>query len=370
VWPRDLVQSAGALLAIGHTVHARRTLRYLISVQEAAGDWSQNMWLDGTPYWTGVQLDETAFPILLAGMLFREGELKDIEPWPCVRRAAEFLARTGPITGQDRWEENSGYSPFTMAVGTAALLDAADFAERAGDLDFATSMRACADQWNAAIDEKTYVTGTELAKRAGVNGYYVRIAPAEGDVIPIKNRPPGHDTARFDSIVSPDALALVRFGLRDPNDPKILDTIRVIDEVLRCRTRTGPAWYRYNEDGYGDKPDGGAFDGYGIGRPWPLLAGERAHYELAAGRPEVALQLLGVMRAQASDGGMLPEQIWDADDIPERGLFIGRATGAAMPLSWAHAEYAKLVRSLREGRVFDMPHQAYDRYVRRRAASK
>ena len=156
----------------------------------------------------------------------------------------------------------------------------------------------------------------------------------------------------------------MRFGLRAANDPRIVNTVRVIDATLRCRTETGPAWYRYNHDGYGEKEDGSPFDGSGIGRPWPLLAGERAHYELAAGRPEVAVQLLGVMRAQASDGGMLPEQVWDGADIPSRELYNGRATGGAMPLVWAHAEYAKLVRSLHDGRVFDMPQQAYERYVR------
>jgi glucoamylase len=188
-------------------------------------------------------------------------------------------------------------------------------------------------------------------------------------MIPIKNRPLGEDEARHDAIVSVDALALVRFGLRDPNDPRIVNTVRVIDAKLRTLTKTGPAWYRYNEDGYGERADGSPFDGFGIGRPWPLLAGERAHYELAAGRPEVAVQLLGVMRAQASDGGMLPEQVWDAEDIPDRELENGRASGSAMPLVWAHAEYAKLVRSLHDGRVFDMPQQPYERFVRNRRTS-
>jgi glucoamylase len=371
VWPRDLVQSAGALLAVGHTIHARRTLRYLVSTQESDGHWSQNTWLDGTVYWTGVQLDETAFPILLAELLYRAGELKDIEPWPCIRRAADFLVHHGPVTGQDRWEENSGYAPHTMAVCIAALLVAGDFAQRAGEPDFATSLRTTADLWNDAVERYTYVSGTELAERCGVEGYYVRIAPANaGDrIIPIRNRPDGFNAAPYDQIVSPDALGLVRYGLRHPDDPRILNTIKVIDSVLRVRTTTGPAWYRYNQDGYGEKADASPFDGLGIGRPWPLLAGERGHYELAAGRPEVALQLLGVMRAQASDGGMLPEQIWDREDVPQNQLINGRASGGAMPLSWAHAEYAKLVRSLRDGRVFDMPNQAYERYVRHAAAT-
>jgi glucoamylase len=218
------------------------------------------------------------------------------------------------------------------------------------------------------------VTDTPLAREVGVEGYYVRIAPpdvheespASRGLIPIKNRPLGEHEARYDEIVSVDALALVRFGLRDPNDPRVVNTVRVIDAKLRTLTATGPAWYRYNEDGYGERADGLPFDGFGIGRPWPLLAGERAHYELAAGRPQVAVQLLGVMRAQASDGGMLPEQVWDAPDIPALELENGRASGSAMPLVWAHAEYAKLVRSLHDGRVFDMPQQPYERYVRNR----
>jgi glucoamylase len=377
VWPRDLVNSAGALIALGHSVQARRTLRYLLSTQEADGRWAQNLWLDGTPYWNGVQMDEIAYPIVFAEMLRREGQLEDLDPWPMIRRAAGFLLRNGPVTGQDRWEENGGYSPFSMAVQIAALLIAADFAERANEPGVAEVLRTTADSWNDCIERWTYVTDTPLAREVGVEGYYVRIAPADipedapasGGMIPIKNRPLGEDEARHDAIVSVDALALVRFGLRDPNDPRIVNTVRVIDAKLRTLTKTGPAWYRYNEDGYGERADGSPFDGFGIGRPWPLLAGERAHYELAAGRPEVAVQLLGVMRAQASDGGMLPEQVWDAEDIPDRELENGRASGSAMPLVWAHAEYAKLVRSLHDGRVFDMPQQPYERFVRNRRTS-
>ena len=374
VWPRDLVNSAGALIALGHSVLARRTLRYLMSTQEDDGRWAQNLWLDGTPYWNGLQMDEVAFPILFAEMLRREGKLEDLEPYPMIRSAAGFLVRHGPVTGQDRWEENGGYSPFSIAVEVSALLVAAEFATRAGEPELGVVFRETADAWNARIEQWTYVRDTAIARQVGVEGYYVRVAPsdindavpASGGNIPIKNRPVGEDWARYDEVVSPDALALVRYGLRDANDPRIVNTVRVIDAMLRAHTATGPAWYRYNRDGYGEKEDGSPFDGAGIGRPWPLLAGERAHYELAAGRPEVAVQLLGVMRAQASDGGMLPEQVWDGPDLPEFELVNGRATGGAMPLVWAHAEYAKLVRSLHDGRVFDMPQQPYERYVRER----
>jgi glucoamylase len=377
VWPRDLVNSAGALIALGHNVMARRTLRYLLSTQEADGRWAQNLWLDGTPYWNGVQMDEIAFPIFFAELLRREGQLEDLDPWPMIRSAAGFLVRHGPVTGQDRWEENGGYSPFSIAVQISALLVAADFAERALEPVVAEVLRTAADAWNDAIERWTYVTDTPLAREVGVGGYYVRIAPpdigdeqpASGGRIPIRNRPVGEHEAPYEDIVSVDALALVRFGLRDPHDPRIVNTVKVIDAKLRVRTETGPAWYRYNRDGYGEQADGSPFDVVGIGRPWPLLAGERAHYELAAGHPEAAVQLLGVMRAQASDGGMLPEQVWDSADVPALELFNGRASGGAMPLVWAHAEYAKLVRSLHDGRVFDMPQQPYERYVRSRRAA-
>ena len=126
----------------------------------------------------------------------------------------------------------------------------------------------------------------------------------------------------------------------------------------------GPYWYRYNDDGYGEHADGAPFDGTGVGRLWPLLTGERAHYELAAGKPAEAKRLLATMEASASSGGLLPEQIWDKDDIPERELFLGRPSGSAMPLVWAHAEHIKLLRSLKDGAVFDMPPQPFDRYVR------
>ena len=382
VWPRDLVESAGALMAAGHCNLARRTLRYLISTQEADGRWPQNMWLDGTTYWRGIQLDETAFPILFAELLRREEELKDLDPWPMIRKAAAFIVRHGPVTEQDRWEEDGGYSPFTLAVEIAALLVAADSAESAGERDTAVLLRETADAWNDNIERWTYVSNTEFANLAGVDGYYTRIAPPEaidpsagGDplpmgYIPIRNRPGDADRARFENVVSPDALALVRFGLRDANDERILNTVRVIDALLCRTTKTGPTWHRYNNDGYGEHEDGSPFDGVGIGRGWPLLAGERAHYELARGRPETAVRLLGVMRAQTSDGGMLPEQIWDADDIPERELYNGRPTGSAMPLVWAHAEYVKLVRSLRDGVIFDMPDQPYERYVRHNVAAR
>lgn len=370
VWPRDQVESAGALLASGDKGGALDVMRYLLSTQEADGHWPQNMWLDGAPYWNGIQLDETAFPILLADALRRAEALDGIDVWPALRRASGYIVRNGPATLQDRWEEDGGYSPFTLAVVVAGLLAAADFADEANERSIANYLRETSDIWNEQIERWTYATGTTLAKKAGVDGYYVRIAPPEiaeapspnQGFVPIKNRPPGESELPMTQLISPDALALVRFGLRAPDDPRILNTVKVIDTLLKTETATGPVWHRYNGDGYGEHENGSPFDGTGIGRGWPLLAGERAHYELAAGRTNEADQLRKVMENQAGNGGFLPEQIWDAADLPELELFNGHPSGSAMPLVWAHAEYIKLLRSLRDGRVFDMPPQTVDRY--------
>ena len=380
VWPRDLVEAAGGFLAAGAHEDVHRVLSYLQVIQEADGHWAQNVWMDGTPYWSGVQMDETALPILLVDFARREKALdgRDLDRfWPMVRKAAAFIVRNGPVTQQDRWEEDPGYAPFTLAAEIAGLLAAADLADLQREAAVGTYLRETADVWNEAIERWIYVTGSDLARQQHVEGYYVRITPPElaeaaspiQGFVPIKNRPPGGEIALASEIVSPDVLALVRFGLRAPDDPRILNTLKVIDAILQVNTPTGPAWHRYNGDGYGEHEDGSAFDGTGIGRAWPLLTGERAHYELAAGRRRQAEALLKTLEAFANDSGFIPEQIWDQPDIPQRELFFGRPAGSAMPLVWAHAEYLKLRRSLRDGRVFDLPPQTVKRYVTDRTQS-
>ena len=164
-------------------------------------------------------------------------------------------------------------------------------------------------------------------------------------------------------LVSPDFLALVRFGLRAADDPRIVDTVKIIDELLKIETPSGTTWHRYNDDGYGEHQDGSPFDGTGVGRGWPLLTGERGHYELMAGRAENAKGLRGAMESFANNGGLISEQVWDQPDIPQRELYFGHPSGSAMPLVWAHAEYLKLQRSLRDGLVFDLPSQTVQRYL-------
>ena len=155
----------------------------------------------------------------------------------------------------------------------------------------------------------------------------------------------------------------MRFGLREADDPRIRNTVAVIDALLKVDTPTGPTWHRYKDDGYGEHEDGSPFDGTGIGRGWPLLTGERAHYELAAGRIADAKDLLATLESFANDSGLISEQVWDSPDISERELRFGRPSGSAMPLVWAHAEHLKLQRSLADGRTFDLPPQTVQRYL-------
>jgi glucoamylase len=376
VWPRDLVQIAGGFLAIGAFDEARRALDFLRDSQEDDGHWAQNMWTSGAAFWPGIQLGETALPPLLADLLYREGALSEAELaryWPMVRKAAAYIIRHGPATEEERWEDERGYNPYTIGAMIAALLVGAEIAERQGESDDAEFLRETADLWYSRIDDWTFVEDTPLAHLVGVPGYYLRIAPPDARGEPakyddhlnfwyqpprIKNEyPPA-------AIVSPDALAYVRFGVRAADDPRIVATAQVMDAITRVETPWGPVWHRYNHDGYGEKSDGSPFDGnYGHGRAWPLLSGERGHYELAAGRRDEVVRLLRAMENLAGSSGLIPEQVWDTDDIPEHDLYFGRPTGSAMPLAWAHAEYLKLRRSLRDGRLFDLPPQTVQRYL-------
>ncbi|RJP19915.1 MAG: glucan 1,4-alpha-glucosidase [Candidatus Abyssobacteria bacterium SURF_5] len=379
VWPRDMVQSAGALLALGARDDARRALLYLQATQERQGHWPQCMRLDGTHYCDGTEAAEAAYPILLAELARREEALEPQDLtrlWPMIKRAAGFIARTGPVNEVERWEEEGGYSPLTLAIRVAALLAAADFAEINSEPVIAAYLRETADWWNANLERWTYVKDDELARQSEVSGYYARSAS------PWKANPSAApadfstDSQAADKDVSPaahvsasDALALVRFGLRMPDDRRIVDTLKVVDALLKVSAPQGPLWRRFARDTYGENEDGSAFAGNGKGRLWPLLAGERAHYELAAGTREAAESLLRTLEGCAGGGGMLPEQIWDSADIPESELYFGKPTGSAMPLVWAHAECLKLHRSLQDNHVFDLPSQTVQRYLTSRTDS-
>ncbi len=367
VWPRDLVQSAGALLDLHAVPEAREVLRYLIATQLEAGHWAQNQWLGGSPRWGAVQLDEVGFPVLLAARLRSHAALDGIEVEQMVRRALGFLVRNGPVSPQDRWEETAGLNPFTLAVCIAALVAGADFLGGAEALE----LLQLADDWNAHIEDWCAASSGPICARFGLAGHYLRVAPARviadrralREHLPIRNRDPDPGLAA-DQQISTDFLQLVRFGLRGADDPLVRDTLVATDALLKRDTPQGPAWLRYNEDGYGESDDGAPYNGVGRGRPWPLLTGERGHYALLAG--ESVQPYLEAMTAFSGVCGLIPEQVWDSAPIAAKFLQPGRPSGSAMPLVWAHAEFVKLGASERLGAPTDRPEAVWLRYSGRK----
>ena len=370
VWTRDMVQTATAMLACGRAETARRALVYLACTQEPDGGFAQNFWVDGRPYWSGIQLDEVAFPIVLAWRLWKAGALNNINIFPFVERAASFLLMHAPVTHQERWEENAGYSPSTLAAVISGLICAAEIARAHDSNELACVYEDFADWIEGHLEQWTVTNQGTLFPE--VARHYMRIRPpeqgeaycAEGagtEIIHISNRPPGART-EFEAreIIDAGFLELVRYGVRRADDPLILDSVRVVDAVLKRGLPEGPGWLRYNNDGYGQRPDGGPFLGWGQGHVWPLLTGERAHYELAAGH-DIA-PLIATYERFATSGQMLPEQVWDHPNRPAAGLRLGRPDGSAVPLVWAHAEYLKLLRSAVDGKVFDRIDPVYERY--------
>lgn len=369
VWVRDAVHAATAFLALGDADTARRVLVYLACSQRHDGGFSQNFWIDGQAYANGIQLDQVAFPCMLAWRLWKAGGLDDFDPYPALLAAARYLVENGPGTQQDRWEHSAGYVPSTLAVTIAAVACVADFAAARGDRDTASFLLDYADYIESHVDYWTVTNNGELVP--GIRRHYIRLLPDchewVGDLEPdsttihLSDLPPGENAFPASRIVSGDFLELVRYGIRRGDDPLVLDSLRVIDSVLKVQTPGGPCWRRYNHDGYGEHADGSPFDGTGIGRAWPLLTGERGHYEIAAGGDPAPY--IRAMEYFQSAGGLISEQIWDAPDIPQQSLRFGRPTGSARPLLWAHAEYVTLLRSAADGAVFDRIAPLADRYL-------
>ncbi len=366
VWTRDQVQSATALLASGVVDTPLRALVWLAVIQRPDGSFPQNSWVDGTAFWPGLQLDEVAAPILLAWRVERAG-INFFDPWVMVSRAATYLILQGPATAQDRWEENAGYSPSTLATVVAALVAASEMAKQRGQTDTADFLLRYADWLVAHLEEWMVTTRGELVD--GFPRHYIRITPTDAQA---PDPHPDPDSAMIwianggglypaRNIVGGDFLHLVRLGIRDPNDSIVRDSIEVIDRVIKRDLPQGSCWRRYNHDGYGQKDDGSAYDGTGVGRAWPIFTGERGHYELAAGRDP--MPFISTIEKFANDGGMITEQLWDAADLPDQGILQGKPTGAAMPLCWSHAEYIALVRSRHDGVCFDRVEPAFQRYV-------
>src|SRR5664279_161030 len=353
VWCRDAGESALALAAAGHVDDAVAVLGYLLAHQSLDGSWPRCAYVDGSAMPGAVQLDEVAFPVLLAGQLAELATAGPAGADAAIRRAATYLAQQGPVSDRDvdRWEENPDASPFTLGLEIVAMVVAAG-----RDL-------ALADSWNERLEEFTYHAGSHLDREFGTRGHYVRIGLPGGDRVGVGNQPGGPLSIEAAALVGMEFLYLPRLGLRDPHDSRITDTVAVVEAMLSRRTPNGTASYLTDVDGYGEWIDGSGWPRrhFGIGRPWPLLAGERGHYDvLAGGDGSAQLQAMLGMRGR---GGLLPEQVWDTNPLPWRQLRNGQPSGSAMTLAWAHSELIKLAVTAATGRPVEMLRQVSDRYA-------
>jgi len=356
VWSRDLYHVATAFDALGDRSTANRLLDYLFRVQQKLdGSFPQNSYVDGRPIGRGLQMDQVAWPLVLAYQLKRHDRkswLKHIKP------AADFIVLHGPRTDQDRWEEKPGYSPATIAAQIAGLVCAAEIAKLNGDKPTAEHYLETADYWAG------YVNPWTVTREGHVAAYYIRITENDD--------PNDHANLEINSsslvvderkILDAGFLELVRLGIKSPNDYVIVKSLKFIDQLIKVSTPVGDAWYRYNHDAYGETADGGNYDARnGIGRLWTLLTGERGEYELALGDVAAARKRLDTLAGFANDGLMIPEQVWDRKESPAPSFRFGAGTGSATPLAWSMAQFIRLAMSIERGRNVETPRVVWERY--------
>lgn len=369
VWARDLFKFASALLAAGDVDSAEKAVDYLFNVQmQGNGRFPQNSYVDGTQYWPGTQMDEAAMPIILAWKLHQVHPLDLNALWPKVKKAAEFVAKTGPRTDQERWEEMAGFSPSTIAAEIAGLVCAADLADAANDPGAASFYRKKADEWRNNVANWTFTT-------TGFHGnkkYYIRITANDdpNDDVQLKfGNGGGTHGERY--IVDGGFLELVRMGVMSPQDWTILETLPEYDNILKQTIAgKGDAWFRYNYDGYGERNDGGSYDTqYGRGRLWPIFTAERGIYEIEkSGNAAAGQSYLKALKAFSSPVGFIPEQVWNKTDkitgwqtTTPAPYQPGTATRSIRPLSWAMGEYINLIAAINDGHG-DAPAVVTQRY--------
>ena len=356
VWARDEYEQATGLLAAGDIKAAKDAVTWLFTRQQQPdGHFPQNSKVDGTPDQTNIQLDETAYPLILA---WQVGQFNKTFYADHVAKAADYLVATGPVTPQERWEETGGYSPSTIADEIAGLTAAAAIATKVGDKAGASIYQATADQWQRSIEKWTYTTTGNLSD----GQYYIRVSgsgnPDDGAT---RNWANGAGTHPENAIVDAGFLELTRLGVKAPTDPYVAHSLAAVDQSLEETTPAGDVWKRYTYDGYGETADGAPWTGVGIGRPWPLLSGERGEYVVGTGGN--ALSYLQTMANTANAGLMIPEQVWDQTDPTSYHHVDGKGTGSAAPLSWAMAQYVRLAQGIGQRKVVETPAVVAQRYA-------
>lgn len=369
VWSRDLYQVMTAFDAMGDRESAIEATEYLFTTQlDDDGFLPQNTFLEGRTRWGGEQLDNIAYPLVMAHQLAVRhdyglaGAAYDYEE---IRSIAEYILHSGPDSEQERWEEEAGYAPSTIAAEIAGLVCAAWFAQRVGESEDAVRYLAIADDWARGVEE--WCATTTGCGDHTTTPYYVRVTddgrPDEASERTLANGGPTLDER---AIIDAGFLELVRLGIKPWDDPVVRNSLAEVDATIRVETPNGPAWYRYNGDGYGEQteenPDGlGApwsLTHEGKGRLWPIFSGERGEYELLAAETDPAHEpeaLLSMLTSVANSGRMLPEQLWDREDSSAFGWTFGEGTAAATPLAWTCAQYVRLAHSIDRGRPVETP---------------
>ncbi|MFC7492808.1 MULTISPECIES: glycoside hydrolase family 15 protein [unclassified Nocardioides] len=371
VWSRDLYQFATALWAMGDRAAARRAVDWLFGAQQNRdGSFPQNSDVSGAPVWESLQLDEVALPIVLAHLTGK----RDRATWRGVRKAAEFLVtftdhdsgRRAPYSTQERWENQSGYSPNSMATQIAGLVAAADFARARGERDLAKRWLRFADRWERRVKARTVTRNGPLSE----SPYFLRLTkdgrPDRGTTYEMGDGGPRSIDQR--RVVDAGFVELVRLGILPATDPAVVNSLAVVDEQLKVDTPNGPFWHRFTRDGYGETRAGGEWvitdpgTGRTLGRGWPILTGERGEYAVAAG--EDATPYLDAMAAAAGESDMISEQVWDGRAPTGRACCpAGEGTRAATPLVWSHAQLVRLAWAIQSERIVDQPRVVARRYL-------
>ena len=357
VFARDLYEAWTGLLADGDLATARDATLFLFERQQLPdGSLPRNSLVNGktAPDSFGTQLDEVAYPILMADQL----GLTDATLYSDhIKPAANYLVAHGPAFGSERWEEQSGYSPSTIAAEIAGLVAAADLAKANGDPASAAIWLGVADDMQRSIKGWTVTTNGPLS----ADPYFIRLSKGGDPNAAIAyNVGNGGPTLDQRAVIDAGFLELVRLGELPPTDPDVARSLPIVDATIKTLTPSGPGWHRYNGDGYGDRASDGrpwAPSGKGTGHLWPVLSAERAEQSLATGDAAGATSLLLGMRSFASGVGLIPEQDWELADLPPRPTAPTRrsprsasrtacAAGSASPLTWSAASFVRLTADL------------------------
>jgi glucan 1,4-alpha-glucosidase len=378
VFARDLYESWTGLVAAGDLATARAATLFLFERQQLPdGSMPRNSLVNGkvAPDSFGTQLDETAYPILMAYQL----GLTDPSLYADhIKPAANFVASRGPAFGVERWEEQSGFSPSTIAAEIAGLVAAAELARANGDTASAAIWLGVADSWQRQVKDWTVTTSGPHASR-----YFIRLSKTGDPNAAISyNVGNGGPTLDQREVIDAGFLELVRLGELPVDDPDVLRSLQVVDATIKSTTASGPGWHRYNGDGYGDRASDGrpwAPSGQGTGHLWPALSAERGEHEHASGNAAAAASLLLGMSRFASGVGLIPEQNWEFPDLAPSpygtdptlasiGFVNGGAAGSASPLTWSAASFVRLAGDLAAGRNVVLPEATHSRYVARTQA--